>query len=104
MLCHLSSLTGFIGIPFGHLLGPFLFWLLKRQEIPEVDSHGKESLNFQISMTLYGLVVALLCFVFIGFLLIPVILLADVILVIIASVKASQGEPYRYPFCLRLIK
>jgi uncharacterized protein len=104
MLCHLSALTLFIGIPFGNLAGPLLVWLLKRNEHPEVEEHGKESLNFQLSMTIYALFSALLVLVLVGFLLLFVLLVLNIVLVVVASVKASNGEPFRYPLTLRLIK
>lgn len=103
MLCHLSSLLGFV-IPFGNLVGPIVVWAIKRQEIPAVDAHGKESLNFQITVTIAAIIAGILCFVIIGFILLPIILLAWVILTIIASVKANAGESYKYPFTLRLVK
>ena len=53
MLCHLLSLTLLIGVPLGNILGPLIIWLIKRDEDPFVDLCGKESLNFQISMTIY---------------------------------------------------
>src|ERR1700680_445708 len=65
MLCHLSSISGFIGVPFGHIVGPLIVWLVKKDQFPLVDDQGKESLNFQISMTIYGIVAGVLCFVLI---------------------------------------
>ncbi|MEF9437621.1 MAG: DUF4870 domain-containing protein [Candidatus Mariimomonas ferrooxydans] len=104
MLCHLTSLTAFIGIPFGHILGPLVVWLLKKNDYPSVDDQGKESLNFQISMTIYIIFAALLIFVFIGIFLLIGLAIADLILVIIASVKTSNGKSYSYPLTIRLIK
>ena len=103
MLCHLAALSGLIGIPFGHLLGPFIVWLLKKNDYPFVDEQGKESLNFQISISIYGIVAALLILVKIGIILLAGLLFADLILVIIASVKTSSGENYRYPLTIRFI-
>ena len=51
MLCHLSALAGFI-IPFGSVLGPLIIWLIKKDEMPIVDVHGKKALNFQITMAI----------------------------------------------------
>ncbi|MFZ5802080.1 MAG: DUF4870 domain-containing protein [Candidatus Omnitrophota bacterium] len=104
MLCHLSALLGLVGIPLGHVLGPLIVWAFKKNEIPEVDAQGKEALNFQISMTLYGAGAFLLCFIVIGFLLLPLVILADLVLVVVAAVKADKGESYRYPATIRLIK
>jgi len=104
MLCHLTSLVAFIGIPFGNILGPLVVWLVKKNEIPEVDVQGKESLNFQISMTIYCLVAWILCFVLIGIPLLIGLAIADLILVVIASVKINNGETYQYPLTIRFIK
>ena len=64
---------------------------------------GRESLNFQISMTIYAIVAALSIFAIIGFVLLPAVLITNVILVIVASVKASNGEFYRYPLTIRFL-
>ena len=104
IFCHLSSFAAFIGIPFGNILGPLVVWLIKKNEMPLVDEEGKSALNFQISMTIYTLVVLVLCLVAVGFLLIVPIILANIILVIIASVKTSNGEKFQYPCTIHLIK
>lgn len=104
MLCHLTALVAFVGVPFGHIIGPLVIWLIKKNEFPFVDEQGKESLNFQISMSIYAIVAGILCFIFIGFILLGVIIIVVLVLVIIASVKASNGESYRYPFTIRFFK
>ena len=104
MACHLVALSGFI-IPFGNILGPLVVWLIKKDTMPLVDQHGKEALNFQITVTLAVIVSFLLVFVLIGFLLLIVVGLGALVLTIMAAVKVSNGElSYRYPFALRLIK
>lgn len=103
MLCHLSALLGLVLVSFGHILGPLLVWLLKRDDHHFIDEQGKESLNFQISMTIYFVVAGLLMFVLIGFFLILILAVANVILVIIASVEAYKGRGYRYPLTIRFI-
>ncbi len=104
MLCHLTSLSAYVGIPFGHIVGPLVIWLIKKDELSFVDDQGKESLNFEISMSIYGIIAGLLCFVLIGFVLIPALIVTHIVLVIMATVKASSGERYRYPLTIRLIK
>ncbi len=104
MLCHLAALAGLLGVPFGNLLGPLVIWLIKKDEIPGVDAHGKESLNFQISMTIYMAVAGLLMFVFIGIFLLIALMILDLVFVIIASIKANSGEAYQYPMTIRFIK
>jgi uncharacterized Tic20 family protein len=104
MLCHLTALLVYVGIPFGNIIGPLVVWLLKRQQYAFVDIQGKESINFQISMSIYGLIAALLTYILIGWLLLAGLVVANIVLVVIASVRASRGESYRYPFAMRLIK
>lgn len=55
--CHLSAFCMFIGIPFGNILGPLVVWLIKRNEYDFVNDQGKAALNFQTSMTLYGVII-----------------------------------------------
>lgn len=104
MACHLISLISLIGIPFGNILGPLVLWLCFKKQDPLIDENGKESLNFQISMTIYMVVAALLIAVIVGIFLLFALIVANVILVVIATVKANNGEKYRYPFTIRLIK
>lgn len=103
MFAHLAALIGVI-IPFGNVLGPLVVWLVKKDQIPAVNDQGKEALNFQISMTIYMIVSAILMAVFIGFLLLPAVALTDLIFVIIAAIAANEGKMYRYPLTIRLIK
>jgi hypothetical protein len=102
ILCHISALAGFV-VPLGNILGPLIIWLIKRREIPSVDAHGKESLNFQISVLIYMAISAVLMLVLIGIVLMIVVGVAAIVLVVIASVKASNGELYRYPLTIRFI-
>jgi len=103
MLCHLSTLAGFV-IPFGNLIGPLVVWLIKKNEIPFVDDQGKESLNFQIMVTIAALISTALILACVGIVLLPAVAIAALVFVIIASIKANNGEQYRYPVNLRLIK
>ena len=103
VLCHASALIGFFVPGAGHVLAPLIVWLIKRGEFPTVDEHGKESLNFQISMLIYSIVAGVLCIVLIGFVLLVLLHIVNVVLVIIASLRASEGQMYRYPLTIRLV-
>lgn len=103
MLCHLISFSGYL-IPFGSVLGPLIIWLIKKDEMPFVNDQGKESLNFQLTMLIAVIVSAILMLVFIGFLLLGVIIIYQIIVVIMASIKANEGVRYRYPYTIRFIK
>ena len=104
MLCHLIALAGFIMPVIGNIVGPLVIWLIKKDEFPFVDDQGKESLNFQISITIYGIIASILMVVLIGFLLIFAVLIFDLVMIIMATVKANSGEKYRYPLTIRLLK
>jgi uncharacterized protein len=104
VLCHASALVGFFVPWAGHILGPLIIWLAKRGDSPEIDAHGKESLNFQISMLIYSLIAGVLCLVLVGFVLLGILHILNLVLVIIASIQASEGKLYRYPISIRLIK
>ena len=86
VLCHATALAGFFVPWAGHILGPLIVWLAKRGDSPEIDGHGKESLNFQISMLIYSLVAGVLCLVLIGFVLLGILHILNLVLVIIASI------------------
>jgi len=104
VLSHASALLGFF-VPYAfHILGPLIIWLAKRNDSPEIDAHGKESLNFQLSMLIYNIVAGLLCLVLIGFVLLMILHFLNLVLVIVASIQASEGKLYRYPLTIRLIK
>ena len=103
MLCHLAAFSGFI-IPFGNIIGPLIIWMIKKDEMPFVNDQGKESLNFQITMLIAYLISAILMFILIGFLLVGVVVIFDIVVLVIASIKASEGVSYRYPCTIRLIK
>src|SRR5712692_12090633 len=104
VLAHATALVGFLVPVAGHIVGPLIVWLAKRTDSAEIDAHGKESLNFQISMLIYSLISGVLCLILIGFLLLALLHLLNLVLVIVASIQASEGKLYRYPITIRLIK
>ena len=103
VLCHASALLGVFFHFFGHILGPLIVWLAKRHESAEIDAHGKEALNFQLSMLIYDAVAAVLCFVLIGIPILILLWIMNTIFVIIASLQASDGKLYRYPLTIRFL-
>lgn len=113
--CHIAALALYLAIPFGNLLGPLLIWLFKRNEYELVEDQGKEVLNFQISITIYGLILSALgALFFITVILIPVavvlfilvggLFVFSLVMTIVGAIHASNGEIYRYPLTIRLIK
>jgi uncharacterized Tic20 family protein len=101
---HASALLGVLLHFPGHLLPPLILWLIKRNESPELDAHGKEAVNFQISMLLYNLVAAVFCLVLVGFVFLAILWVLNTVFVIIAAIQASDGKFYRYPIAIRFIQ
>ncbi len=106
MVAHLSAFAMyFTGI--GHLLGPLIIWLAKRDGKPFIDDQGKEALNFQITITFLYAAAFLLIFTVIGMIIgIPILIatgIFQIVCMIIAAIKANDGVAYRYPLTLRLI-
>lgn len=122
MYCHLGAFCGLIGIPFGNVFGPLVIWLIKKDEMPVVDAHGKESLNFQITVSiaigvlfLAALIFALLSMiplvgclfmvlVVVMMLAITALVVVDVVFVIQATIAANRGELMLYPYTWRVIQ
>ncbi len=100
------QLLGFAGFvfPFGNIIAPLILWLIKRPESPLLDRTGKEVLNFQITYTIYAAVAGILCFVLIGFLILPVVFILWVVLMVVAAVRTGNGEEYKYPLTIRLLQ
>ena len=96
MLCHLLGLIGFIG--------PLIIWLIKKDDDEFINDQGKEALNWQITVLIGFIVSAILVVIVIGAFLAWAIGILNLIFVIMGAVKASNGEKYRYPVCIRLIK
>ena len=100
MLCHLSAIAGFI-VPFGNVLGPVVVWAIKKDDHAFVNDQGKESINFQLTMAIAFIVSIFLAFLLIGIPLIILLCIFELIMVIVASIKANEGVAYRYPVTIR---
>ena len=99
MIGHLSGiLAGFIG--------PLVIWLINKDKTDKdwLNGQAKEALNFQITIAIAWIAAIALSVLLIGFLLYPVILIVNIILCIMAGMKANEGVDYRYPFAIRLVK
>jgi hypothetical protein len=110
MFCHLAGLAGLSPIlPFiGSAVAPLVIWQLKKDEMPFVDEQGRQAVNFQLSMLLYGAIGSVVGFVTFTEALILVVLwvvgLVDLIFVLIAAVRANSGQHYHYPLAIRFFK
>ena len=100
---HLSTFAGLV-VPFGSVIGPLAVWLTRRDRDPFIDQAGREALNFGISIAIYGSLVLVAALMLVG---IPVLIagvIAWVVLASLAAAKASQGQSYRYPLTMRLVR
>jgi uncharacterized Tic20 family protein len=102
VLTHVSGLSGLV-VPFGNVIGPLVVWLLKKDESRFVDENGKQALDFQITWTVLIFVSLLTVVLGIGLLLVPVLGLAWLILVVIATVRANEREVYDYPLTIDFV-
>jgi hypothetical protein len=102
MLAHLSALAGFI-IPFGNIIGPVVVWSIYKDKSSYVDFHGKQSINFQITISIAYIISFILIFVLIGILFLAVLGILSLVFTIIAGIKANNNESYKYPFSFTFI-
>lgn len=135
---HLSTFSRFV-IPFGNFIGPVLLWITNKDKSEFIDVHGKQAINFQISILLYAIVLGILTVPFFIFGLLgyldfidfngfnnfhinintasPLLLVAgsfgmlavmgfilELVFIVIASLKARDGEPYNYPLTINFLK
>jgi uncharacterized Tic20 family protein len=97
LLAHLG------GIFFG-FIPSLVIWLIKKDSSPFVADQAKEALNFQITLIFGYILSVILMFIIIGIFMVWALVIANLVLCIIAGIKANGGESYRYPFAIRLIK
>lgn len=112
-ITHLSGFAGWF-FPFGNIIAPLIMWIIKKNDSTYIDAHGKAAVNFQLSLILYGFLLAILILPItiltlgLGLLaiiiaIIPAVIL-KIVLIISASMKANNGEYYDYPFTIEFIK
>jgi len=115
LFAHLSALVGGIltsgwAGSLGCFIGPLIIWLVKKDTMPFVNDQGKEALNFNITVGIIFLALFLLTIVTLGIgalITLPLMVIVGIawlVFTIIAAIKANNGEAYRYPLTLRLIK
>jgi uncharacterized Tic20 family protein len=104
MACHISALSFLAIWGVGQIIGPLVIWLFRKEKLPFVADQGKESLNFQITMTIIGAAAYLIGTFGKGdnwpWLAVALI---DLVAIVYAAVQASKGIYYRYPFSLKLV-
>lgn len=103
MAAHLSTLAGYLLVPFGNIIAPLVIWLVKKDTMPFVEDQAKEALNFQITLTIAALIGIVLTFVCVGWFVLAAVWVAGLVFGIVAAIKSNEGVKYRYPLALRLI-
>ena len=99
---NIVTITHLGGILFS-FIPSLVVWLLKKDDSEYIAAQAKEALNFQVTLLLAQFIAYILIFILVGFLLLGLIWLFNIVFCIIAAVKSSKGERYRYPLTLRLI-
>lgn len=102
ILVQAVAFTGLV-VPFANIIGPLVIWLLKKEESRFVDENGKQSLNFQSTCSVIIFVATLTLFVGVRLILVPLMGLAWLVLVVLGTVTASNGEVYDYPLAIDLV-
>lgn len=103
MVLHLSLLAGHT-VPLGGIVAPILIWQLQKDEMPELDEHGKNAVNWIITSVIGFVVFGLLSLVLVGIPFLIALGVASVVFPVIAAVKASEGRTWRYPLSIPFFK
>lgn len=104
MFCHLSVFAAFVFPFFGGILGPLICWLSRKNESEWVNINGKASLNFQLSMLLYIVLIIPLCFILVGIPFLIALFVLKYVCVVVASIRAAKGELFKYPISIPFIQ
>ena len=131
MAAHLSALVAVAGLPFGHVLGPLVVYLVKGHESEFVAEHARASLNYQITISIVGVIALVIAIAawftlifnvaahtghgerlglsFLGVWLaiiggVLLILIVSIVFIILGTIAASEGRPYTYPFAIRFLR
>ena len=103
MAMHLSQLGNFI-VPISGIVAPIVIWQIQKEAMPELEVHGRNIVNWMISLVIYFSIAAVLCLVMIGFPLLMVLGALMVVFPIIGGLKASEGKVWKYPGTIEFLK
>lgn len=99
---NIATITHLAGTVF-FFIPALVVWMLKKNDSAYLADQSKEALNFQITVLIAMAVAKAMLWVLVGFALVPLVFLGNLVFCIIAAISTSKGETYRYPLCLRLI-
>ena len=103
--CHLSALILIAGIPAANVLAPLIIWIIRKNQSPGTDRHGRAVLNFQLAMTLYFLILFLLSKITV--LAVPagiclrVWAYLNILFILRGGYRAAKNDLFKYPFSIR---
>jgi hypothetical protein len=100
---HLSQFAGYL-VPLAGMIVPILIWQLKKAELPGIDAHGKNVVNWILSELIYAGVCSILVFVAIGVPMFFALAVASIIFPIIGAIKGNNGEVWKYPLAIPFFK
>jgi uncharacterized Tic20 family protein len=104
MIAHLSAFAGMVVPWLGHVGGPLVVWLTRRDQSAFVERQAREALNFNLTVVLASFVCVALVLIGIGVILGAALFVIWFILTIVAAIRANEGIDYRYPLSLRLLR
>jgi len=97
----LAILAHVLGL-IAYFIGPLIILLVTEDK--DVKKHARNALNWQISLIIYFIVAGILVFLLIGFLLLPALAIVNIVFSIMAAVKASNDELWKYPLSIQFLK
>src|SRR5579871_319939 len=103
LILHLSQFAGYV-VPVAGFIVPVVIWQLKKDELPLIDVHGKNCVNWIISKIIYLVISVVLCFIIIGFAMLAGLSICIILFPILAAVKANNGEVWKYPGAIPFFK
>lgn len=99
-LMHISQFAGFIVVGLGFII-PIVMWLINADKSEAVNRHGKNIANFMLSMLIYIVISLILCLLLIGIPMLVALGIIEIVFIIIAAIKANNGEYWRYPLSIQ---
>jgi uncharacterized Tic20 family protein len=99
-LMHISQFAGFIVVGLGFII-PIVMWLINADKSEAVNRHGKNIANFMLSMLIYIVISLILCLLLIGIPMLVALGIIEIVFIIIAAIKANNGEYWKYPLSIQ---
>jgi uncharacterized Tic20 family protein len=103
LFLHLSVLAGY-ALPIAGIVVPIAIWQLKKDALPKIDAHGKNAVNWIISLIIYAVVCGILVLAVIGVPMLMALAVVAVVFPIVAAIKANNGEVWKYPIAISFLK